>query len=30
MPQRLKRKYTRRTGVPSLEQSASGGAVDIE
>jgi len=30
MPQRLKRKYTRRTGVPSLEQAASGGAVDLD
>lgn len=29
MPQRLKRKYTKR-GVPSLEQTASGGAVDID
>lgn len=30
MPNRLKRKYTRRTGVPSLEQAASGGAVDLD
>lgn len=30
MPTRLKRKYTRRTGIPSLEQAASGGAVDID
>ena len=30
MPARLKRKYTRRTGVPSLETTASGGAVDID
>lgn len=30
MPNRLKRKYTRRTGIPSLEQSASGGAVDMD
>ncbi len=31
MPERLKRRYTRRTGVSSLEQTASGGgAVDIE
>jgi hypothetical protein len=30
-PARLKRKYTRRTGVASLEQTASGGgAVDLE
>jgi hypothetical protein len=30
MPTRLKRKYTRRTGVPSLEQTTSGGAVDLD
>jgi hypothetical protein len=30
MPTRLKRKYTRRTGVPSLETTASGGAVDLD
>jgi hypothetical protein len=30
MPARLKRKYTRRTGIPSLEQAASGGAVDLD
>jgi len=31
MPERLKRRYTRRTGVASLEQTASGGgAVDLE
>ena len=30
MPQRLKRKYTRRTGVPSLEQTAGGGGVDLD
>jgi hypothetical protein len=30
MPARLKRKYTKRTGVPSLETTASGGAVDID
>jgi len=30
MPTRLKRKYTRRTGIPSLEQAASGGAVDLD
>jgi hypothetical protein len=30
MPARLKRKYTRRTGVASLEQTASGGAVDLD
>ena len=30
MPQRLKRKYTRRTGIPTLEQTASGGAVNID
>jgi hypothetical protein len=30
MPQRLKRKYTRRTGIPSLEQTASGGGVDLD
>ena len=29
MPERLKRKYTRRTGVPTLETTASGGAVDV-
>jgi hypothetical protein len=29
MPEKLKRKYTRRTGVPSLEQTAQGGAVDV-
>jgi hypothetical protein len=29
MPNRLKRKYTRR-GIPSLEQTASGGAVDVD
>jgi hypothetical protein len=30
MPARLKRKYTRRTGVPTLEQTATGGgAVDV-
>jgi hypothetical protein len=29
MPTRLKRKYTRRTGVPTLEQTAQGGAVDV-
>jgi hypothetical protein len=30
MPNRLKRKYTKRTGIPSLETTASGGAVDID
>ncbi len=31
MPARLKRKYTRRTGVPTLEQTPTGGgAVDID
>ena len=30
MPTRLKRKYTRRTRVPSLETTASGGAVDLD
>jgi hypothetical protein len=30
MPARLKRKYTRRTGVPTLEQTAQGGAVDVD
>ena len=30
MPTRLKRKYTRRTGIPSLEQTAAGGAVDLD
>lgn len=30
MPARLKRKYTRHTGVASLEQTASGGAVDLD
>ena len=29
MPARLKRKYTKRTGIPSLEQTAQGGAVDV-
>jgi hypothetical protein len=29
MPVRLKRKYTRRSGVASLEQTAQGGAVDV-
>ena len=30
MPARLKRKYTRRTGVASLETVIGGGAVDLE
>jgi hypothetical protein len=30
MPARLKRKYTRRTGIPTLEQTATGGAVNID
>ena len=30
MPVRLKRKYTKRTGVPSFEQTPQGGAVDID
>jgi hypothetical protein len=30
MPARLKRKYTKRTGVASLEQPAMGGAVDLD
>ena len=30
MPERLKRKYTRRTGVPTLETTAAGGAVDLD
>jgi hypothetical protein len=30
MPNRLKRKYTRRTGVPSLEMTAAGGAVSLD
>jgi hypothetical protein len=30
MPQRLKWKHTRRTGVASLEQPAMGGAVDMD
>jgi hypothetical protein len=30
MPTRLKRKYTRRTGVPSLEMTAAGGAVSLD
>ena len=30
MPARLKRKYTKRTGVASLEQPAMGGAVDFD
>ena len=30
MPARLKRKYTKRTGVASLEQTAAGGAVDLD
>jgi hypothetical protein len=30
MPARLKRKYTRRTGVPTLEQTATGGAVNVD
>lgn len=30
MPQRLKRKYTKRTGVPSLEMTAAGGAVSLD
>ena len=30
MPARLKRKYTRHTGIASLEQPAMGGAVDLD
>ena len=30
MPARLKRKYTRRTGIPTFEQPAMGGAVDLD
>ncbi len=30
MPERLKRKYTRRIGVPTLETTVTGGAVDID
>jgi hypothetical protein len=29
MPERLKRKYTRRSGSPTLETTATGGAVDV-
>jgi hypothetical protein len=30
MPERLKRKYTRRSGLPTLETTAQGGAVDVD